>query len=381
MNKQDNFDKIYLDLIEQSNDWRDSLGGKLVTGIGSLFKSGAKAGIKAGASGISSIRKSIHQAKVKKNFKDTVERITAIYNPNFADLNALLDHKDELIYIINSSKQAMPGTLSQFLDIFTNVGKQVCTLIQNNPSVLKSSNIQRLIQQPLILKTQKFKQSIEAKRTVTTQSFTLAYLDLIAQQTNSAPSGAPSGTVNKNADAAFDIFKKNNYIVDQDSLPYKLHRQYFNTELTSILALQIESNGILQNYANFIKNDKLYVSVEINNNNTKYILKSDVNPTEFQKECKTLNKSADIIKMFKECLISFYKFTDDQISRKKNLQNAKYSQYMTVISASNNAIDEIKWTGWFGSLKNVLRQAADCNLNIEDIKLLAKIYFHVALIS
>lgn len=383
MNKQDNFNKIYLDLIEQSNDWRDSLGGKLVTGIGSLFKGGAK--------GISSLGSSINKganatanaamhmiknAKIKKNFKESVERIKSVYNPITSDLNTLLNNKDQLIYIINSSKDAMPGQLSQFFDIFTNVGKQMQVLIQNNPDILKSSNVQQLITQPLLAKVQKFKQKYQAKYTVTVNQnnslniYESAYLTVISQQSTSGI-----------AQDAFNEFQNLDYIVDNDTVPYKLHKQYNNTQLSSILNVEMTSGNCLYNYRDFISNDKLVATIEITSNIIKYMLKSEANQTDFQKQFQVTNDINKINSNFKQALIEFYQFADAQISRKKNLKNAKYSQYSAILMASNIAIDNIKWTGLFGSLKRILKQAAACNLNIDDIKILAKAYFHVALIS
>ena len=382
--KKDKFDQVYLEIIKQSQDWKDSLGGKLVTGVGSLFKGGAKAvsaigkGINKGISNgakftTNAITNYIKDSHTRENFKEIVTRISSLYDPETSNPSALIENKSELMYIINSSKDALPGSLSKFLNIFEESGKELKQLITNDKSInVNLNNIINLIKQPITLKIDKFKQQIESKALATIKEnklYTDVYLDIIMEATSGV------------ALNAFNIFNSKSYISDKSTNPYELHKEYTNRQLQSILSSQLISGGILSDMRQFIINDKLNMKVNINDDKIIFSIISEVISQQFKKQISTIDDPIAIDDNIKTALIEFYNNPKNQRIRQNNLIKAKLRNLSVLILASNRVINSLKWAGWFGDLKGILRDAANCKLDVEDIKFLAKIYFQLALLK
>lgn len=187
--------QTYLQIISQSDRWQDSLGGKLVTGIGSLFKGGAKA-VGATASGIgkaanssaAGIKKYVKEHKTKSKIINAINNIKTLYNPQNPtkdSVKKLIENKAQIKYILDSSKLVLPPNLLKFLQIFQSVGDDLTKLVKENPQIASRApnEIKVLINQSLLQKVQSFKQNIESTITQEVQQDIIdIYYNLIVEK-------------------------------------------------------------------------------------------------------------------------------------------------------------------------------------------------------
>ena len=358
---KDKFTQTYLEIINQSQHWQDSLGGKLVTGVGSLFKAGAKgisAGTKKSAEGIKTYFK---ERKTKQKIQQFIANVEKIYNPMTVNVNDLIENRAELKYMTNLSRDVIPVSLLKFLDLFKLAGEQIYTLTTENTNLLKDVNkLRALIKQTILQKVQNFKQTTP----ITQEDLTKIYLNLITEAIQ---------------DDIENQFTK---------LGYANNNKIFSKKYTSSQLINLFSGNdqdFINNYQSIYEKDELLVSASVNNNEVKIKINSGISK-QVSELIFTLNSANDLNNALIEQFKQFYKKQlsgDDKSTQLNNaVANFKMQSLSNILIAGNDVIiNEVKWTGWFGSLKKILREIAACNLKIQQIKLLAIIYFQVSLIK
>lgn len=372
MNKN-NFQNTYNKIIQQAQ-WRDSLGGKLVTGIGSLFKGGTKLISKGVTTGAKKIETGVKNAwtahKVNNDFKSVISSLKSIYD-NSSSVNDLINHKGEIEYIINNVGTIFKPQLVQFLNIFKENGKNLAGYLKSDPS--SSSKTQQeliaLIKQPLKQKLTIFKQQMQSKKTIATEDiFQHVFTSIILESTEDE-------LINE---AVLKGFK-----VKDSGSPNILSKDIIIGDISNFQRLL--SPEMLP-YKDRILNDKISFTLEIRGNNFISTLNSEFLKIEKTMGAETCNDIADFDNTINKIILDYYLAQIKEQERTNNLNSAlskaKYFKYSTALEAATNVIEnDIKWTGLFGSLSDVIRQAAECNLNIDDVKFLAKIYFHLGIIQ
>lgn len=359
---KDKFTQTYLEIINQSQHWQDSLGGKLVTGVGSLFKAGAKgisAGTKKSAEGIKTYFK---ERKTKQKIQQFIANVEKIYNPMTVNVNDLIENRAELKYITKLSRDVIPPSLLKFLDLFKLAGEQIYTLTTENTNLLKDVNkLRALIKQTILQKVQNFKQTTP----ITQEDLTKIYLNLITEAIQ---------------DDIENQFTKLGYANNNNKI---FSKKYTSSQLINLFSGN--DQDFINNYQSIYEKDELLVSASVNNNEVKIKINSGISK-QVSELIFTLNSANDLNNALIEQFKQFYKKqlsgTDKSTQLNNAVANFKMQSLSNILIAGNDVIiNEVKWTGWFGSLKKILREVAACNLKIQQIKLLAVIYFQVSLIK
>lgn len=359
--------KIYMEsLANQVADWHNSLGGKIVGGVGSLFKlsgKGIKAGAKKSASGIKNYFK---ERKTKQKIQQFITNSYAIYDPMTIDIITLSENKEELKYLMELADESLPSNLKRFLEIFKSCGIRIFQIIQQNKDLLKdSSKLNALIKQGLLQKIESFKESIEASN-ITTQNinFKDIYLNILLESATKQDI--------QNELLGLNFNKQNN----------ELYAKFDGIQLKNWLSSNVNINHDL---LDLIQQDTAEIKALADNDKLSIKIKSNIS-NEFIDLTTQIDNSTETKDKLIELIGSYYLtkagISDTKTNLNKQLNNIKLNGYNNVLSSANYVIlNDIKWTGWFGSLKKVLREAAACNINIEQIKKLALLYFHISFIK
>lgn len=388
---KDKFNQTYIQIISQSAHWQDSLGGKLVTGIGSLFKGGAKAvstaasGIgKATSSSVTGIKKYVKQQKTKSKILNAINNIKTLYNPENPTKDSvknLIENKAEIKYIVDSSKLVLPPNLLKFLQIFQTVGSDLTRLVKDNPTITSRTpdEIKSLINQALLQKVQSFKQSIESTITQEVQKDIIdIYYNLMLEQTSDSDKQKEQSKMDLKEFVqqfmhAYEFTEDEQ--VDQNVI--KVKREISNKEILDFLAehdheivFDQKSSGLYINKIDILS-DTLTITVQFKQNRkegniyTKYIIQSKL----------TNNEDKQLIKKGQGLITdgNFDRLIDAIASSMNRMYLQHHYQYCNIhkIAIKNNfqyeAAGHYKKTFSNTQLKKILEKSPQEYQSVKDI--------------
>lgn len=368
MNKKQ-IQQTYLDIIQQSSIG-DSLGGKLIKGLGSVFKKGSQLavkGVKAGSKKVvKSIKDGIQQHKNTENAQQLINSLKQIFNLN-QSLTYKISKKAEIQYMLNTAGSSFNSSLVSFLNIFKQSGKAFGQLIKDNDQILGRSQeqLEELIKAPLIKQIDTFKQN--SKLTMQ-EEFISAYKDILCQAIQ---------------DELIQKAGKNGFLPPDPAKANELFKQITINSLPANFFAKLPAQ--LNTWQSNIKNDKIKLDIKINNSQIIGTIQS-----EFLKKKSSMipivctNTDKFNIKII-ELIVAFYKKEYDQQVRAANLNtsmnNAKYSKYELVFKYAQNIIIQMKFSSWFNSLMSIIQNTTKTSINEEDLKFLSILYYQYGIID